>query len=485
MLFVSFGNSKSGSQSFPTPPDPTPPTPPHSMAAVQNVTWLLSLLGDLLEHYAIRGCQNSERQHHLYRTPSHHPNITRGFTCHDLFRDSIQEVSYILRDELGLVNSLIPRVGSDRTTLTASPPPPTPLLPPPQCKVTGLLSLLEDLSEDDHAALALPQGRGHRLRRARQHLTLNSGVLADGRGGVSVEGEGGGERRLLIVAGDFNFNSTSAGYRRLVEDGGLQSAVGASLLSANCSGSSRCRSSGGGGDVVGGAIRRGVGIGIGGGPGGGSSSATSNSGVSSSRSGSYSSNSGDSFGTPVPFGIVGEGKGMERVLTLPEAVAMGEEKNDAEREEYDGGFGDGGDGDGHGDDHGDDDGGGDGDGIGDDGEKIDSDGDGDDGGVAVGGHVHLVGADVDVDGDGDVDVDGDVDGGGGVDIDSVDDGDEDGDRDDDSVGEEAPLDFVFFSLGPGAYLEAYEVHREFSQERYADGYPSVTDFGVRCPLLPS
>ena len=58
-------------------------------------------------------------------------------------------------------------------------------------------------------------------------------------------------------------------------------------------------------------------------------------------------------------------------------------------------------------------------------------------------------------------------------------------EDDDGRDHDAALDFVFFSLGPGVYFAAFEVHREFSQERYADGYPSVTDFEVSCPLPPS
>lgn len=46
------------------------------------------------------------------------------------------------------------------------------------------------------------------------------------------------------------------------------------------------------------------------------------------------------------------------------------------------------------------------------------------------------------------------------------------------------LDFVFFSAGGGGIsCRSYEVHREFSQERYADGYPSVAEFEVSCPSL--
>lgn len=44
------------------------------------------------------------------------------------------------------------------------------------------------------------------------------------------------------------------------------------------------------------------------------------------------------------------------------------------------------------------------------------------------------------------------------------------------------LDFVFFlTADDGISCESYSVHREYSQERYADGYPSVAEFGVSCP----
>ncbi|CAN0212281.1 unnamed protein product [Ectocarpus fasciculatus] len=51
------------------------------------------------------------------------------------------------------------------------------------------------------------------------------------------------------------------------------------------------------------------------------------------------------------------------------------------------------------------------------------------------------------------------------------------------------LDFVFLATegggsgGGGISCRSYEVHREFSQERYADGYPSVAEFEVSCPSL--
>lgn len=47
------------------------------------------------------------------------------------------------------------------------------------------------------------------------------------------------------------------------------------------------------------------------------------------------------------------------------------------------------------------------------------------------------------------------------------------DADDDGA-----LDFVFFTPTESVSCTSYRVHREFSQERYADGYPSVTDFEV-------
>ncbi|CAM9620733.1 unnamed protein product [Laminaria digitata] len=189
----------------------------------------------------------------------------------------------------------------------------------------------------------------------RQRLSTLAEDPSEGERGRLLVGEGGGgQRRLLVVAGDFNFNSTSAGYRRLVEDGGLESAAGvASVEFAN-------------------------------GRSGGSSSSGGSGGGGSSSSGS------------------GSGSG---------------------------GF--------------------------DNGNGIDD-------GSGVG------------DGGGD-----DADGYAGGDADSR--GNEDGTDDvDGSDDDDAPLDFVFFSLGPGAYFASYEVRREFSQERYADGYPSVTDFELSC-----
>lgn len=42
------------------------------------------------------------------------------------------------------------------------------------------------------------------------------------------------------------------------------------------------------------------------------------------------------------------------------------------------------------------------------------------------------------------------------------------------------LDFVFYTAGEGIICERYQVHREFSQERYADGYPAVADLVFGC-----
>lgn len=79
--------------------------------------------------------------------------------------------------------------------------------------------------------------------------------------------------------------------------------------------------------------------------------------------------------------------------------------------------------------------------------------------------------------------DTDTDHRGGGDGGSGNDGGSNGDDDDSGA-----LDFVFFAPGwlqeQGEVLlpcAGYEVHHEFSQERYADGYPSVTDFKVACP----
>lgn len=48
-------------------------------------------------------------------------------------------------------------------------------------------------------------------------------------------------------------------------------------------------------------------------------------------------------------------------------------------------------------------------------------------------------------------------------------------------GDGGALDFVFYAAGLGVSCVGYEVRREYSQERYADGYPSVADFEVPCP----
>lgn len=57
----------------------------------------------------------------------------------------------------------------------------------------------------------------------------------------------------------------------------------------------------------------------------------------------------------------------------------------------------------------------------------------------------------------------------------------DGHRDDGGA-----LDFVFFATGGdgGVSCGGYDVRREFSQQRFADGYPSVAEFDVSCPSLP-
>lgn len=59
---------------------------------------------------------------------------------------------------------------------------------------------------------------------------------------------------------------------------------------------------------------------------------------------------------------------------------------------------------------------------------------------------------------------------------------------DDGGEDDSALDFVFYwSDGSRVGRRAlscvdYRVHREYSQERYADGYPSVTDFEILCPM---
>jgi len=59
-----------------------------------------------------------------------------------------------------------------------------------------------------------------------------------------------------------------------------------------------------------------------------------------------------------------------------------------------------------------------------------------------------------------------------------------GDDDDGQVGDDSALDFVFYGKeDDGIWCGGYEVHREFSQQRFADGYPSVTEFSVSCPSV--
>ena len=235
------------------------------------------------------------------------------------------------------------------------------------------------------------------------------------------EGPGSGHqrRRLLVVAGDFNFNSTSAGYRRLVGEGGLESATAAAAATSveltNGSGS-------GSRDRARARVLRGRG------EGGARDGAEKREG----RAGDFAAL--DEYAGDGDGGVEGGGGGGGGLWGGRGGVGLW--------------------------------GGGGGVGVG-----VDRVGGGDGDGV---GGVDADGVDGGGDHDGDVDTDGHDDG-----DDDEDDGDGGGSEDDD------PLDFVFFSAGPGAYFTAYEVHREFSQERYADGYPSVTDFDVSCPPPPS
>lgn len=81
-------------------------------------------------------------------------------------------------------------------------------------QVTGLLSLLEDLRKQD----------------LRNRIHQKQGGHLRGKGLNEISDREAGDRRLFIVIGDFNFDSSSSGYNRLVSGGGgLQSAA------ANCS----------------------------------------------------------------------------------------------------------------------------------------------------------------------------------------------------------------------------------------------------------
>lgn len=84
--------------------------------------------------------------------------------------------------------------------------------------MTGLLSLLEDLRAqgDSREQEDLRQQQYRHLRRGDAQTTVREDELP-------------GDRRLLIVVGDFNFDSSSSGFRRLVSEAGLVSAA------ANCS----------------------------------------------------------------------------------------------------------------------------------------------------------------------------------------------------------------------------------------------------------
>ncbi|CAN0395954.1 unnamed protein product, partial [Ectocarpus sp. 12 AP-2014] len=102
-------------------------------------------------------------------------------------------------------------------------------------QVTGLLSLLEDLRAGDLPTRDLR--KRDNVRRGQQHIPKRSNQqrrkLRRKEEGEDLAVRGLDEdRRLLIVVGDFNFESTSSGYRRMVSEGGLQSAANVSTEAA-------------------------------------------------------------------------------------------------------------------------------------------------------------------------------------------------------------------------------------------------------------
>ncbi|CAB1109715.1 unnamed protein product [Ectocarpus sp. CCAP 1310/34] len=264
-------------------------------------------------------------------------------------------------------------------------------------QVTGLLSLLEDLRAGNLRTRDLRERDG--IRRD-QHMPKTSNQrrrkLRRKKGeDLAVRGLDE-DRRLLIVVGDFNFESTSSGYRRMVSEGGLQSAANVSAEAAEAE-----------------------------------------------ATGWFPPATASNFPAIIPNypvkvyhpapkladdGVVPDKREVLRSLVGDGAAAVNASEGVAG-------------------------------GVENDGHRNDA--------LGVGSGSGGVVDDFD---------DGDVVGGvSAMRVDTFVAGDADN---------RGALDFVFFSAGGGGIsCRSYEVHREFSQERYADGYPSVAEFEVSCPPL--
>ncbi|CAN0538036.1 unnamed protein product, partial [Ectocarpus sp. 8 AP-2014] len=301
--------------------------------------------------------------------------------------------------------------------------------------VTGLLSLLEDLRAGDLRTRGLR--KRDNVRRDQQHIPKRSNQqrrkLRRKEEGEDLAVRGLDEdRRLLIVVGDFNFESTSSGYRRMVSEGGLQSAVNVSTEAPAAPAAAEATSWF---------------------PPVTAPNRLATASNLPAMGPNYPANVYHAAPKLADDGVVPEKREVLRSLLGDGAAA-----------------GNAGDGVGRGvvhDRHGDD-----ALGVVNGGGSVVDDVISDDGDV-VGGVSVRVGGDENGRAASATAVAAAVGEGGNESGDTVVSGGADN---------SGALDFVFFSAGGGGILcRSYEVHREFSQERYADGYPSVAEFEVSCP----
>ncbi|CAM9435215.1 unnamed protein product [Ectocarpus sp. 12 AP-2014] len=303
-------------------------------------------------------------------------------------------------------------------------------------QVTGLLSLLEDLRAGDLRTRDVR--KRDNVRRDQQHIPKRSNQqrrkLRRKEEGEDLALRGLDEdRRLLIVVGDFNFESTSSGYRRMVSEGGLQSAANVSTEAAAGETASWY------------------------------SPATASNFLTMGPN--YPAKVYHAAPKLADDGVVPEKREVLRSLLGNGAAAVNAGDGVARGVVNDG----------HGDDAL---------GVASSGGSVIDDVICDDGDV-VGGVSVRAGGDG-TGGAGGATAAGAVVVAAGAVAANVGEGSNEG-GDNVAAGDadnSGALDFVFFSAGGGGIsCRSYEVHREFSQERYADGYPSVAEFEVSCPSL--
>lgn len=282
-------------------------------------------------------------------------------------------------------------------------------------QVTGLLSLLEGLRAREDLRNSREQDRRRQHRRLRRRTSRRRRIRGEEE---QQHEESLGDRRLLIVLGDFNFDSSSSGYQRLLSEAGLVSAAAnCSSITAAAAAAATTAATTKEGDA-------------------GESVAVSDSAATEAVAASPTE--------PSPPGVVQRHEKVSRAPSPSRARAVfwgdGRGGNDrdvgAEIRGVGGVWGDDSGGDAEGDDA-----------VANAGDGSGARGDGIDSSTAY--HDADAGA-----------------------VAGADDG---------------ALDFVFFeAVGDGGdggvSCGGYEVRREFSQQRYADGYPSVTEFDVSCPL---